>query len=70
MQLLKCKKETQVSYNMLLDREPTDQELRRVLSEAIEQARTEKQKALKAFSDDIHCQIMTLKQGEDRNAKF
>lgn len=70
MQLLECKKETQVSYNMLLDREPTDHELRRVLSEAIEQARTKKQKELKAFSDDLNRQILVLKQGEDRNAKF
>ncbi len=58
-----------MSYKMLLDREPTDQELHRVISQAIEQAMQKKKKALKAFSDDIHGQIMTLKQVNDRDAK-
>jgi hypothetical protein len=54
---------------MLLDREPTDQKLHRVLSQAIEQASQKKKKALKTFSDDIHRQIMVLKKGDDRDAK-
>jgi hypothetical protein len=58
-----------MSYNMLLDREPTDQKLHRVLSQAIEQASQKKKKALKTFSDDIHRQIMVLKKGDDRDAK-
>lgn len=58
-----------MSYNMLLEREPTDQELRFLVSQAIEQAKQKKQKALKAFSDDIHRQIMLLKQGNERDAK-
>ncbi len=58
-----------MSYNMLLEREPTDQELRLIVSQAIERAKKKKQKALKAFSDDIHRQIMLLKQGNERDAK-
>jgi hypothetical protein len=54
---------------MLLDREPTDQELHFVVSQAIEQAKQKKEKALKAFVDDIHRQIMVLKKGDDRDAK-
>jgi hypothetical protein len=58
-----------MSYSMLLDREPTDQELHFVVSQAIEQAKQKKEKALKAFVDDIHRQIMVLKKGDDRDAK-
>ncbi len=58
-----------MSYNMLLQREPTDQELRLIVSQAIEQAKKKKQKVLKAFSDDIHRQIMPLKQGNERDEK-
>jgi len=58
-----------MSYSMLLDREPTDQELHFVVSQAIEQATQKKKEALKAFSDDIHRQIMALKKGNDRDAK-
>lgn len=51
-----------MGYNILLDREPTDQEIESILSDAIAQARQKKEQAMLAFNLMIHEQLLAVKQ--------